>query len=139
MKVTAMTAMIGFMKTSLSMPKGWLIWLMALFLTNLVGAMVYIHTLEGQIVLGGMVVGMVILTAIFGQLGWVRLLGLGHVYWVPMVPWLWSRLGSDGSGSAFEWWLMAVIVMDSLSLIIDITEVTRYLLGDRTPTLPPPG
>ena len=74
-------------------------------------------------------------TAIFAKLGWVRLLGIGHLPWVFLVLWLLSRLPSSEAAGVFALWLWAVIVLDLLSLIIDATEVVRFLRGDRAPTL----
>ena len=38
------------------------------------------------------IAGAVTQTAIFASRGFVRLMGIGHIYWVPLIPWLWSRL-----------------------------------------------
>ena len=35
----------------------------------------------------------------------------------------------------FAYWLVAVIVLDGLSLIIDVTDVARYMKGERAPQL----
>ena len=37
--------------------------------------------------------------------------------------------------STFGYWLMVVIVLDSLSLLIDTIDVLRYVKGERTPFL----
>ena len=65
----------------------------------------------------------------------MRLLGIGHIYWVPLIPWLWTRLGDLVPGEPFAVWIMAVIGLDSVSLLIDVSDVTRYVAGDRTPHL----
>ena len=62
-------------------------------------------------------------------------LGIGHVAWVPMVYWLWTRLDLAPEGSLFRYWLLATIVLGSLSLLIDAADVIRYLRGERSPTL----
>ena len=41
----------------------------------------------------------------------------------------------DSSGSIFGYWLLAVIVLDSLSLMIDVVDVIRYIKGERAPQL----
>ncbi len=68
----------------------------------------------------------------------MRLLGIGHVVWVPMVPWLWTRLGVAPASSLFRYWLLATIVLVSLSLLIDAVDVIRYLRGERDPYLETP-
>ncbi len=76
-----------------------------------------------------------LMTAIFATKGFVRLLGIGHIFWVPMVPWLWIRLDQVGLDSPLGYWIAAVIVVDGISLVIDAVDVFRYLRGDRKPYL----
>ncbi len=76
-----------------------------------------------------------IMTVIFSVKGFVRLLGIGHIAWLPLVPWLWTRLDDAPADSIFGYWLMAVIVLNSLSVIIDTIDVLRYVKGERTPYL----
>ena len=90
---------------------------------------------EGKVVLGAMVFGAFLQTAIFSVKGFVRLLGIGHIAWVPMVAWLWTRLELAPPTSLFRYWLLAVIVLASLSLLIDVADVIRYLRGERDPTV----
>ena len=52
-----------------------------------------------------------------------------------MVYWLWTRLDLAPAGSLFKYWLLATIVLVSLSLLIDATDVIRYLRGERKPYL----
>ncbi len=130
-----MKVMMDFNRTLLLMPKPWLVWLALLVAANMVVPLFYITTREGQVVLVAILVGAVIQMVIFGAKGFVRLLGLGHILWVPMVPWLWTRLDQDSSGSIFGYWLLAVIVLDSLSLMIDVVDVIRYIKGERAPQL----
>ncbi|MFB3145500.1 MAG: hypothetical protein ACE1ZO_00115, partial [Nitrospirales bacterium] len=95
----------------------------------------YIHTREAKVVLIAAMFGLMIMMAIFGAKGFVRLLGIGHITWVPMLPWLWTRLDDTSFGSFFGYWLIAVIVLDSLSLIVDVVDIRRYIKGERTPHL----
>jgi len=132
-----MKAMIGLMKAMMTgMPVPWRIWNGLLITVNMLIPLYYIHTLEAKVVIGSVMVGVTIMTVIFKSRGFVRLLGLGHALWVPMVPWLWTRLQDISFDSTFGYWLVAVIVIDSLSLIIDVIEVLRYIRGERTPTIP---
>ncbi len=73
------------------------------------------------------------MTAIFAVKGFVRLLGIGHIFWVPMVPWLWTRLDQVEPESLIGYWIIAVVALNSISLIIDAIDVVRYVAGDREP------
>ncbi len=112
----------------------WWIWVGLLGLVNLVGPLVFLGSLEARVVLAAILVGAVVQLAIVHRLGFVRLLGLGHIVaWVPMLLWLAPRLGNLGTGTAFGRWLFAVVVLDLASLAIDFVDVGRYLAGERQP------
>ncbi|MCP4204373.1 MAG: hypothetical protein GY769_20875 [bacterium] len=130
-----MKAMIGFFGTLLALPKPWVAWVMLLMTANMVVPLFYLRTPEARVVLGAAVFGAILQTAIFSAKGFVRLLGIGHIAWVPMVLWLWTRLDAAPAGSLFRYWLLATIVLVSLSLLIDATDVIRYRRGEREPQL----
>lgn len=128
-----------FMKTMMMMPILWQVWLGVLVTANLVVPFFFMNTLEAPVILLTAIVGLMIMLAIFSEKGFVRLLGIGHIGWIPLVAWLWTRLDQVPADSLFGYWLIAVIVLDSLSVIIDIIDVLRYVNGERTPflALPP--
>ena len=130
-----MTIMWRFMRTMFVNGPGLGTWITALLALNLVFPIVYITTLEGQVVLLAAIAGAMTQMALFAKKGFVRLLGVGHVVWVPLVPWLWSRLDAVPPESFFGWWILALVVLNSLSLVIDVIDVTRYVAGDRAPHL----
>ncbi|MEE9134228.1 MAG: hypothetical protein V3U13_11775, partial [Gemmatimonadota bacterium] len=98
----------------------------------------FLGTSEGKVILGAAVLGAALQTAIFSARGFVRLLGIGHIAWVPMVAWLWTRLDHAPAGGLFRYWLLATIVLIGVSLLIDTTDVIRYLRGERNPYLETP-
>ena len=127
--------MISFIKTMLALPKPWVAWVMLLMAVNVVIPLFYVTTIEAQVILGAALIGAIIQTAIFSTKGFVRLLGVGHILWVPMVFWFWSRLDLAAPDSFFHSWLIAVIVLDTISLVIDATDVIRYWNGERNPQI----
>ena len=124
----------GFLMGLATLRKPWRVWLVLLGLTNM-SAVFFLDTLEGKLVLAGIVAGVVFQMSIFAAKGYVRLLGIGHILWLPLVLWLLSRIGDIGTDSTFGKWVLAVIVVDGISLIIDMVDVGRYLGGDRTPAI----
>ncbi len=131
-------AMFGFLRTMMTFPKPWVVWIMLLMLVNMVIPLFYLGTLEGEVVLGAFVFGALHQGWIFSAKGFVRLLGIGHLVWIPMVAWLWTRLDVASTGSLFRHWLLATIVLVSLSLLIDAVDVIRYLRGERDPYVETP-
>ena len=63
---------------------------------------------------------------------------MGHIAWVPMIFWLWSRFQMAPASSLFSYWLLAAIILVGVSIRIDATDVIRYFKGDRDPQLDTP-
>lgn len=127
-----MNAMIGVMKGMLSMPLLPRMWVMLLAAVNM-ASIAFIGHREAQVVLIAMMLGGMIMAVVYAKLGFVRLLGVGHFHWLPMLVWLYGRL--DGAGPAFYYWILALLAFNGASLVIDIVDVGRYLAGEREPTL----
>jgi len=124
---------MDFMKAMLLLPKPWVAWVGLLMFANLLSPLIFINTFEGQVVLGTGLVSAMLQMGIFQAKGFVRLLGIGHGPWLPMLLWLWTRL--DWNSSIFTYWILALIGLNSLSLIIDAVDVTRYMMGEKEPQL----
>ncbi len=130
-----MKVMIDFFRTLLRMPKHWVAWVGLLMIANLVAPLFFIETLEAQVTLGAMMGGAAIQMVIFKMKGFVRLLGFGHILWIPMVIWLAIGFDPEHIASPFGLWVAAVMILNSVSLMIDGVDVARYIRGERNPTL----
>lgn len=130
-----MHTMTEFMRTMFVNGKRLASWISLLMAANMMGPLVFINTVEGQVVLAAAMAGALTQTTLFASKGFVRLLGIGHVFWVPLIPWLWGRLDEISPRSPFGYWVAAVIILNSISLLIDVTDVVRYMRGERTPHL----
>ncbi len=128
-----MKAMIGFTKGLMSMPMPWPLWIGLLVAVNIAGPIYFFEALEAKVVLAAFLASAASMTAIFAAKGFVRLLGIGHIFWVPMVPWLWTRLDQIGPGDLLGYWMIAVVAVNGIALIIDAIDVLRYVRGDRKP------
>ncbi len=75
----------------------------------------------------------------YGQLGYVKLLGLPHIIlWTPLAIYLFMRMRDPEMPKWPRWIMGAVLATILISLAFDYTDVIRYLLGERTPTVMPP-
>ena len=112
----------------------WNAWIMVMAIVNVGGGIFFSRTLEGILALVAMMVSFVMMAIIHARLGFVRLLGIGHILvWPPLVIWfLWTALSSSVSGP-FRAWLLAVIVINSTSLLIDLVDIVRFMRGERDP------
>ena len=126
-----MKTMINFFKALLQMPKPWVAWVMLLMTVNMVVPIFFIETLEAQVVLATMMASAAIMMFLFAQKGFGRLLGLGHVLWIPLILWLSARVDFASASTGVEQWLLAVIALNGLSIIIDTVDVIRYAKGER--------
>ncbi len=69
---------------------------------------------------------------LFKQVGYVRLLGIVHVFlWTPLVVYLFRRLGDRAITFPFRQTIWLLLLVLSISLAFDYLDVTRYLLGER--------
>ena len=128
-------AFIGFNKGVLTMAKPWQAWMVLLVTANLVLPFFFLEKLEAIVALVGVIASMLIMVSLFARFGFVRLLGLGHIPWLFTVPWLWLQLGQTTESGLFYYWLFAVVVIDSISLVIDAVDAVRYWMGERQPTI----
>ncbi|MBT4043087.1 MAG: hypothetical protein HOK21_24805 [Rhodospirillaceae bacterium] len=132
---------IGFNKGLMGMPFPWPVWLMVLVGGNMIAPLFLLDHMEAQVTFGVFLAGAVLMTAIYAVTGFTRLLGAGHVLWLGLVPWLWFRLDLAWSPEQplnwFSYWIIAVMVSNSLSLVIDIADVIRYVRGEREATVVP--
>ncbi len=128
--------LFGFLRGLGTLARPWWSWIALLVLANGVVPLWFIPTFEAQVVLGCFLAAAGVQMALFSRLGFVRLLGIGHlIFWVPMLTWLWPRAVSVGLDSHFGRWLWWVIVADLVSLLIDLADVVRYARGERVPSL----
>ncbi len=93
----------------------------------------FLPRMEAWVVLGSGLLAATIMTVLHAKLGYVRLVGIGHFVWIPMLIWLVFRLDRIPEGTLFYGWLLTLIAMDTVSLLLDIADLVRYLRGDRTP------
>ena len=130
-----MNAFIKFNKGLLQMPIGVRLWLMLLVSINMVVPLFFLDRLEAQVVLGALLASMIFMLIITARTGFTRLLGLGHILWLPLLFFLWAQLGQLPAVDFFGNWVRALMVVNAASLVIDSIDVIRYIAGDREETV----
>ena len=126
-----MEAFIKLNKGVLRSPAHVKIWMAALLSVNLFVPLFYIKLFEAQVVLAAFFASFALMVALTAYSGFSRLLGLGHIFWVPLLYFLWIRLDLNPADGFFGLWMRSVMVLNAVSLVIDTVEVGRYLAGDR--------
>ena len=130
-----MNTFIKFNKGLLKMPFGVRLWLMLLIAINIVVPLFYFDRLEAQVILGALFASMMLMLIITARTGFTRLLGLGHILWLPLLFFLWSQLDQIPADDFFGSWVRALMVVNAVSLVIDSIDVSRYIAGDREETV----
>ena len=129
-----MNTALKLMKKIFLMKFPWNLWVGVMAIINMIGGLYYWSLPEGKIVLGCLMGSFLVMTIIFSKLGFVRLLGLGHVlFWTPLCLWLIQGLQERqfSLDSNLQLWIYAVLIVNGLSLVIDYLDFFRYLRGER--------
>ncbi len=130
-----MNAFIKFNKGLVNSPIHVRLWLMLLITTNLVVPLFFLGRLEAQIVVGALLASAILMAILTGLNGFTRILGLGHIFWIPLLFFLWTRLGHVPADNFFGVWLRVVMTLNAISLVIDVVDVIRYIAGEREETV----
>jgi len=108
-------------------PLRWRAWFWLLTLLNGVAPLLFLGRVEAQVTLGVYVLIAALMVLMYRRLGWVRLLGVGHL------PWLAHRYQVLDQGDLPGAWILALLIIDAACLLIDGVDVVRYLGGERSP------
>ena len=117
----------GLMNSSLPVK----LWVGLLVIFNMIIPLFFLDRLEAQVVLAAIMASMLLMTLITATTGFSRLLGLGHIFWVPLLYFLWTHLDQIPPDDGFGVWVRALMVINATSLVIDAVDVLRYLAGER--------
>ena len=126
-----MHAFLKFNKGVMKMPIGWRAWVMILMVLNLVLPLFFLNRLEAQVTLGAFLAAGMIMTILTALGGFTRLLGLGHILWLPLIYFLWTRLSHIPTDDFFGIWIRALMLLNAASLVLDTIDVIRYIACDR--------
>lgn len=112
----------------------WRLWVGLLAFLNLIAPLAFLDRPDAHWTLAAMAAAAVSMMALAQVQGFTRLLGLGHIWWAPLIWYLVDRGALSDPGLNREWfvlWRDAVVSANALSLVIDAGDVGRFLAGDR--------
>ena len=113
----------------------WQLWLGLLVSANLIAPLFFLEHVEARVTVAALLLSITLMTALTARFGFSRILGLGHVAWLPLLAFLVVRVAEVPAATEFGVWLRTVIVLDVISLVIDAVDVVRFLRGDRAETV----
>ena len=118
----------------------WLqLWVLVLVVINLAGILFVIGKDAGRWkvraepiwILVSFFVAAVIMNWMYGEFGYVRLLGSAHlIAWLPVYVWIFRRRSGIGLQSVFGKYIHTYLIVAGVSLIVDFIDLIRYLSGD---------
>ena len=108
------------------------IWAVLLIAVNALSVF-FLDTRYGQVALAAILIGVSIMIAIHSRFGFVRLLGVGHALWIPMLIWMALDFSKLAPGSHLRNWLSLLITVNTISLVVDGIDVLRFIRGERAP------
>ena len=129
-------AFMKFNRGMLKFPIHWQLFLVPMVAVNPVAPLFFLQHVEAQIALGAFLVSFALMVYLTGRFGFTRILGLGHILWIPMLIFLFPALGNVPSSDAFGIWIRTLFVINVILLAIDAVDVTRYIAGERAETIP---
>ena len=121
-------APMGFM-ADLFKQKLWIIvWVNILMAVNLAGVFFWQQPVA-QVVFYTFMVTAAFMMLLYYKFGFERILGLGHVLWLLLVPYL--VLEYAQLSDAISVYVLSVIIVNSISLLFDINDVYIYFSEKR--------
>ncbi len=128
-----MQSFIKFNKGILRLPLGVKVWMLLLIVANLLVPLIFLPRIAAMIVIATFFASFGLMVWLTRISGFSRLVGLGHIFWIPLVGYAWSLLGTPGDSGFYGYWLRALITVNTVALFLDAIDVARYLRGDRRP------
>ncbi len=108
----------------------WQLWVLTLVALNFAGPIFFLDQTEAIWILTAGMLGASIGMFLVSIQGFNRLLGIMHIPWIPLVIYLFERFQEIGLNSYFGIWVGMVILFNSISLIIDTIDVSRFLFSE---------
>lgn len=112
--------------------RGISMWGRALNLPQLFGGIIFITTIEGQLVLVSAVIMLIIAGQIHKRTPFSLLTGLGQIPWLALAPWLLYQLQTVEHGLIFQLWGYYVSITMVISLLFVAYDLYRYATGMKT-------
>lgn len=123
-------AFVRYHRGLAKLPVSWKPWLITLLVANMILPWFWMDRLEAQVVFGVALLNYFSFVILTGVSGFSRLLGLGHIYWIPLIWFLCLRLDMFQADSTYGLWMRAVIILNAGCLLLDAANVIRYIRGD---------
>ncbi len=127
-------ALAKFPRGVLRQPLPVRIWLEVLLFANGVMPIFFLGNREAQVTLLIFVLSVGFMMTLTHVVGFNRLLSVGHILWIPLLLYLWSRMGGHPAVEPYGAWIRIVMVLNAAALMVAGWDVVRYVRGERGET-----
>ncbi len=116
----------------------WVAWLSLVLIVTPIVLVFWRKTwVDAAILAVSLVVMFAFMQWLYGEVGFVRLLGLPHVVvWTPLAFYVWTRIRSKETPGIPKAALTIFLISIVISLGFDYVDVARWLLGERGSMIP---
>lgn len=83
-----------------------------------------------KLILIAFMVSSVLMMGLYSWFGFAKILGLGHVLWIPLLIHVGTRL--PNASGAFKVYLVAWCIATAVSLAFDFTDVSKYFAARKS-------
>jgi hypothetical protein len=98
-------------------------WVFILMIVNLVSVVFWDKALA-KLIFVTFMLSAILMMGLYSRFGFEKILGLGHILWIPLLVYVLVRLPSfDGS---FRIYLITLSITIGISLVLDTIDVWRY-------------
>lgn len=117
---------LGFFSDLLRQPAWIPAWVGFLAIINLASVLFWSEPLA-RLVLATFMISAFLMMALYARFGFDKILGLGHILWIGLLPYLLIRLPDAPAG--FRSYLIVLALAIAVSLVFDVVDVWKYLAG----------
>ena len=104
------------------------VWVAILALVNVASVFFWSETLA-RVIFGVFIISAILMMTLYSLFGFQKILGLGHVVWVFLLPYVVTNL--DHVDRGFSFYLIVFVILTTVSLVFDFIDVWRYLRDNR--------
>jgi len=126
-----MKFMHDFIRGFRTLPMGWQWWSRVLLFNNLVMPIFFLNHVESRWVLVAVFIAALMGKMIVKMQGFTKLIGLMHIPWLVLLPYIWTRLEFVPASDLYGLWIRSILIINGISLLIDFSDVLRYIRGNR--------
>lgn len=104
-------------------------WVAILALAN-IASLLFWSALTAKVILITFMLSALMMMALYSYYGFVKILGIGHIFWVVLLPYILLQIPHTYGG--FLWYLVALSILLAISLVLDAVDVWKYFHDMRT-------